>query len=306
MTVLVAGDAMEIVAVKELAADGWEDPPRRLPEKTAPVLSVEGFEGPLDWLLEMARTRKLDLARLSILALVEAFGEAMDLELIPGAPVTELTRWATWTVMAAQLAELRSRLMLPADAPGAQAARDEAEGLRQRWISHAEMTVVADWLERRPQLGRDVFARGQAEVAWTGQGAGRPFGVTAYNDVADDAELLEDAGRDDLTALLRACLVSLRLPSHTDTYQLRRLPFWTVADALGRITRLLPAQNESVSLDWFLPEDRTGEAGTHQPLRRKAALAATLIAGLELARGGSLTLDQKTHWQPILVDVEVA
>ncbi|NPD70042.1 hypothetical protein HN018_24715 (plasmid) [Lichenicola cladoniae] len=119
MTSPVAGDAMAIAAVDCLPADGWEDPPRRLPETTAPVLSVEGFEGPLDWLLEMARTRKLDLARLSILALVEAFGEAMDRALIPGAPVAALTRWAAWTVMAAQLAELRSRLMLPADAPGA-------------------------------------------------------------------------------------------------------------------------------------------------------------------------------------------
>ncbi|NPD70024.1 hypothetical protein HN018_25815 (plasmid) [Lichenicola cladoniae] len=143
-------------------------------------------------------------------------------------------------------------------------------------------------------------------MAWAGQGAGYTSELSADDKDTDDAGLADDAGRDDLTALLRACLVALRLPSHADAFQLRRLPFWTVADALARITRLLPAQTERVSLEWFLPEDRTGETGTHQPLRRKAALAATLIAGLELARGGSLTLEQQTLWQPIHVEGEAA
>jgi segregation and condensation protein A len=290
-----------IATVEGPAADRWEDPPRRPPETTAPVLAVDGFEGPLDWLLAMARTRKLDLARLSILALVDAFGEALRAALTPGLPAAGLARWAGWTVMAAQLAELRSRLMLPREAPGAQAARAEAEALRRRWISHAQMRAAADWLDRRPQLGRDVFARGRAEAGRAGQGAGRRRALAADDEAADDAEASEGsdaAGRDDLTALLRACLVALRLPPHAaQTYQPRQLPFWTVTDAIARITRLLPAQTEPVSLDRFLPEDPMNG----QALRRKAALAATLIAGLELARGGTLTLDQDALWQPILV-----
>ena len=70
------------------------------------MLVVEGFEGPLDWLLEMARARKLDLRRLSILALVDCFGDAMQAGLPHGAPAMEMARWAGWTVLAAQLTEL--------------------------------------------------------------------------------------------------------------------------------------------------------------------------------------------------------
>ena len=290
--------ADSVVATTEgPVADSWEDPPRRPPETTSPVLSVEGFEGPLDWLLEMARARKLDLARLSILALVEAFGEAMQAVLTPDLPTADLAHWAGWTVMATQLVELRSRLMLPVEAPKAQAARSQAEALRRQFIRRAEMMAAANWLDCRPQLGREVFAPGRAEAGWAGQGAGRQRALAADEEEPDDAEAQDEAGRDDLTALLRACLVALRLPTHAETYQLRRLPFWTVADAIVRIGRLLPAQTAPVSLDRFLPE----EPMDGQAVRRKAALAATLIAGLELARDGSLTLDQDALWQPILV-----
>lgn len=76
------------------------------------MLAVDGFEGPLDWLLELARARKVDLTRLSILALVEAFADALETGLtrIPDAPAPDLTQWAAWTVMASHLTELRSRL----------------------------------------------------------------------------------------------------------------------------------------------------------------------------------------------------
>jgi segregation and condensation protein A len=288
-----------IATVHGSVADRWEDPPRRPPETTASVLAVDGFEGPLDRLLAMARTRKLDLARLSILALVDAFVEAMQAALTPGLPAVGLARWAGWTVMAAQLAELRSRLMLPVEAPGAQAARVEAEALRRRWISHAQMRAAADWLDRRPQLGRDVFARGRAEDGRAGQGAGRRRAPAEDDEGTDDAEGSREAGRDDLTALLRACLVALRLPPHARTYQPRRSPFWTVADAIARIGQLRRARSGSAWLDVFLPEH--GAGGSDQALHHKAALAATLIAGLELARDGSLTLDQDRPWEPIRV-----
>ena len=138
--------------------DGWEDPPRRLPEAWSPVLTVEGFEGPLDWLLEMARTRKLDLQRLSILALIDCFVDAMQAALPPDAPAPAptlaVTRWASWTVMATQLAEMRSQLLLPLAGPNAESAQTEAEVRRRRRLGRAEMMAVADWLEQRPQLGR--------------------------------------------------------------------------------------------------------------------------------------------------------
>ena len=69
-----AGESAELVA--EISA--WEDPPRAAPPGSAPVLAVDGFEGPLDWLLEMAQARKIDLARLSIVALIDAFATALE------------------------------------------------------------------------------------------------------------------------------------------------------------------------------------------------------------------------------------
>ncbi len=126
--------------------------------------------------------------------------------------------------MAAQLTELRSRLLRPDDAPAAQTEQAEAEALRRHWVLRTEM-AAADWLERRPQLGRQVFARGRPEA---GQGAGLA-GTRAGHDPEDGlaegaaADAAADAGavraRDeapveggDITDLLRACLVALRLP----------------------------------------------------------------------------------------------
>jgi segregation and condensation protein A len=140
------------------AVSAWEDPPRGEPVDGAPVLSIDGFAGPLDWLLEMARAKKIDLARLSIGALIEAFSRAMQAALA-GRDRSRIGHWAAWTVMAATLTELRSRLLLPADAPEARAAEEEAEALR-RQLGRARMRLAAGWLERRPRLGREVFARG--------------------------------------------------------------------------------------------------------------------------------------------------
>ena len=283
--------------------DDWEDPPRRPPASTSPVLTVEGFQGPLDWLLEMARARKLDLRRLSILALVDCFVDAMQAGLPPGAPALEMARWASWTVMAAQLTELRSKLLLPADQPDAKAAHEQAERQRRHWFGRAEMLAAADWLERRSHLGRDVFARGRPEPARAGQGANprRTMNPDAYDDAAEhDVEgLAPEEEHDELTELLRACLVALRLPARAESYQPRRLPFWSVGDAAARIRRMLGTRPDGALLEAFLPE--IPDAGPDFALRRKAAHAATLIAGLELARDGGITLDQDALWQPIYV-----
>jgi segregation and condensation protein A len=85
----------------------------------APVLAVDGFAGPLDWLLEMTQAWKIDLARLSIVALIEAFATAMEAALARrvGSHTAELGRWGAWLVMAATLTFLRSRLLLPSDSP---------------------------------------------------------------------------------------------------------------------------------------------------------------------------------------------
>ena len=291
----------------------WEDPPRSRASATSPVLIVAGFEGPLDWLLDMVRAKKIDLARLSILALVEAFAGAMDAALtrVPDAPAPELTRWADWTVMATHLTELRSRLLLPADAPDARTAQTEAEALRQQWICRAETAAAADWLEQRPQLGLAVFARGRPETVRAqpavGTAAGQGEGHDSLNIGTDVPSDPEDGGPQedlpvaggDLTDLLRACLVALRLPPDAAIYQPRRPPFWSFSDAAARITRLLDGLPAGATLAAFLPA--VADAGATHDLRCRAALSATFVAGLELTRGGALTLDQEISWRSIHV-----
>ena len=256
------------------AVSAWEDPPRGEPADGAPVLSIDGFAGPLDWLLEMARAKKIDLARLSIGALIEAFARAMQAALA-GRDRSRIGHWAAWTVMAATLTELRSRLLLPADAPAARAAAEEAEALRRQLLARAQMRLAADWLERRPQLGREVFARGMPELSPTGRVG-------------------------DLTELLRACLVALRVPEEqAAAFRPRPPPLWRASDALPRLRQLLGVLPDGSPLAAFLPQ-----LGTEEPdsaLRARAALSSTLIAGLELARDGVLALDQDTAWTPVRV-----
>src|ERR1700757_1177715 len=120
------------------------------------VLSLEGFEGPLDLLLDLARAQKVDLAKISILALVEQF-----LAVIEGARRVRLELAADWLVMAAWLTWLKSRLLVPA------AANDDpedptlaAEALAERLREMNVVRTLAAWLATRPVLGQDVFARG--------------------------------------------------------------------------------------------------------------------------------------------------
>ena len=111
----------------------WGDLTRPPCRNDAPVLSAEGFEGPLDWLLEMARAHKIDLAKLPIVALIQSFVEALEAALArPDGQPPVLSRWGDWLVMAATLTQLRSRLLLPADAAAAKAALSEAEGNTNR------------------------------------------------------------------------------------------------------------------------------------------------------------------------------
>ena len=257
----------------DTAVSAWEDPPRIDRRDAAPVLVVDGFEWPLDWWLEMARAQKIDLADLSIATLIESFATAMDAALASRTGDL-LPRWAVWTVMAATLTELWSRLLLPSDAPAARAAVEEAEALRRQLLDRARMRAAADWLERRVQLGRDAFRRGRPEASATGRGG-------------------------DLTDLLRACLPALQVPDDQVVALRRRPPLWTASDALARVTRLLPVLPEGSPLAAYLPS-----IPQDAPLRElscRAAVASTLIAGLESARDAALLLDQEADWTPIRV-----
>src|SRR6201746_2731927 len=122
-------------------------------DSEALVLQLDGFEGPLDLLLELARAQKVDLAKISILALVEQF-----LAVIEGARRVRLELAADWLVMAAWLTWLKSRLLLPAKED--EEAEQGAETLAARLIDLQVVRAAAGWMGRRPQLGWDEFTRG--------------------------------------------------------------------------------------------------------------------------------------------------
>ena len=232
------------------------------------VLRLEGFEGPLDLLLDLARAQKVDLAKISILALVEQY-----LVVIEGARRVRLELAADWLVMAAWLTWLKSRLLLP-DGAEAEEGEQAADALAARLRDLSAIRAAAAWLSARPQLRHDVFARGAPE---------------------DHTEIDRSRLVLDTASLVRAYLQVMRQRNRVRRYQPRQLSLWSVKDALQRLGALLGSLPDWTSLDEFLP-DAIGN-----PLERRAALASTLLAGLEMARSGAIRLRQEEAFGPILV-----
>jgi segregation and condensation protein A len=301
------GAAVDAGLMPEADRAGWEDPPCTA-AATSPVLSVVGFEGPLDWLLELARAKKIDLTQLSILALIEAFAAALEAALArpsDGAAMPsarpDLARCGEWMVAAAQLTELRSRLLLPGDAPDLQAAAAEAEALRRTWLLRARVAVGADWLERRPQLGVEVFGRGRGRQSDAGplhESAGPEAQDGRETDAlpaeASDAEDEEPVAGGDLTDLLRACLAMLRLPAGAEAWRPEPPKLWGLADAARRIRHLLDLRPAGAAFEAFLPSVPADAHG--RALLCRGAVAATFLAGLELARSEAVMMEQEESW----------
>jgi segregation and condensation protein A len=233
------------------------------------LLRLDGFEGPLDLLLELARGQKVDLARISILALVEQY-----LTVIEGARRIRLELAADWLVMAAWLTWLKSRLLLPTGSEAADEAETAAEILAARLRDLQVVRAASIWLGGRLQLGQEVFARGAAE---------------------DLTETDRSRLAADLPGLLRAYLGAARRGASGRRYRPMPLTIWTVQSALARLAHLVGSLPDWASLEQFLPESMAS------PMERRAALSSTLLAGLEMARGGAIRLRQETAFGPILV-----
>jgi len=231
------------------------------------TLDLDGWEGPLDLLLTLARSQKVDLARISILALVEQY-----LVFIADAKRLKLEIAADYLVMAAWLAYLKSCLLLPKE-PGQDPSPEElAMRLQLRLQRLAAMREAGARLMGRDRLGRDVFARGA------------PEGLRVVRRSAWQAELYD----------LIAAYGAIRARTEPAVHVVSRRPVMTLEEALLRVERMVGARLEWARLETFLPE-------TQDPEFRKSALASSFVAALELARKGKVQLDQKSPFAPLYI-----
>jgi segregation and condensation protein A len=251
--------------------DDWENPPR---VPAIPVLHLDGFDGPMDLLLDLAERQRIDLGRISVLALVEQFVAAMD-RLTAKVPVE---RRADWVVVATRLVLLRSNLLFPPTPQAvAEAAREAAREIelldRLRFVRAA-----ASWLQVRPQLGQDVFARPRS---------GPDPRVASY------------------MALMEACLTVLREAREAEPDEavaIYRPPIpelFRVPDAIVRMRTRLAEIAGAEPFEIFLP--RMPRTVANRELVARSAVSSTFMAALELARGAELALAQDTAFQSIVV-----
>jgi segregation and condensation protein A len=241
-----------------------------------PHLTLEGFAGPLDQLLALARAQTIDLSRLPLGELVDQ----LALALRQARGTLALGQKADWVVMTAWLLQLRSLLLLPPDTPAQQEAAAEAGALRRRLVALADVQALAGWLDRRPQLGHDVFARGRPEIF-----------SAASADAAPAIDVIEF-----LWASL-ALFDDDPAPETAAIYQPRPLNLYPVAAARDRILRRLGVAPGGGPLEQFLPDPPASEAWT--PLRRRSAWSSTFAAALELAKQGQVVLGQGEDFEPI-------
>ncbi len=231
------------------------------------AVRLDGFEGPLDLLLDLAKNQKVDLARISILALVEQY-----LAVIEDARRIRLELAADWLVMAAWLAWLKSRLLLPLE-ERSEAEEEAGDLLALRLAGLETIRRAAFWLGKQPVLGQDVFTRGQPED----------------HTERDRSRLVAD-----LPGLIRAFLAANARAAAGRSYTPKPAPVWTLRDAMARLTRMLPGVTGFADLAMFLP---LLPADAVMP--RRAAYASTFLAGLELARIGQASLRQTVAFGPV-------
>jgi segregation and condensation protein A len=235
----------------------------------SPAIVLDGFSGPLQRLLALARAHEVDLARIPVVDLVTQVADALG----QAGPDTPIALKGDWLVMAAWLLLLRSRLMLPPDAPARKAALREAEKVRGDLLALDRVKGLAGWLDARPQLGRDVFAHGAADGVVT------PFRTDAKVDVVEF-----------LWATVMLLDGDLPKAGRTDIYRPTWMDLHTVPQARDRIRRLLAGAGEAVTLEAMLPA--ATRAGPPDGMRRRSGWTSTFVASLELAKQGELSLAQ--------------
>lgn len=238
--------------------------------EAALIIDVEGYEGPLDLLLVLARQQKVDLTKISVLALAEQY-----LAFVEHAGRMQLELAADYLVMAAWLAYLKSRLLVPAPAgeTEGESAADLATALAFRLRRLEAFRAAADALTARPQLGRDVFGRGAPEP-------------------------VADVKRPDWSATLFDLLsayAAQRRKTAISRVRFARRAVWSLAEARDALQRLIGRSADWSRLDAFLLTYAV------EPAMRATVFASTFAATLELVREGTIDLHQPATFGPIFL-----
>ncbi|MGL6212092.1 MAG: segregation and condensation protein A [Paracoccaceae bacterium] len=248
------------------APDDWSRDDRL----TAEVLhiDVDGFEGPLDLLLTLSRSQKVDLRRISVRALADQY-----LAFVEQARALRIELAADYLVMAAWLAYLKSRLLLPPDPRDeGPSAEDLAAHLAYQLERLAAMRDAAARLMARDRLGQQIFARGL------------PEDVTRRRDIRYEVSLID---------LMRA-YARIRTRDEFRPYAFDRDHVFTMEQALERMRGLIGSAAQWTDLASYLPS-----GWDSSPMRRRSATAAHFAAVLELAKAGHITLRQSDTFAPI-------
>ncbi|QYX55253.1 segregation/condensation protein A [Roseovarius sp. SCSIO 43702] len=249
------------------------DPAQSVAERMAAealIIDVDGYEGPLDLLLTLGRTQKVDLRRISILQLAEQY-----LHFVEKARALRIELAADYLVMAAWLAFLKSRLLLPPDpAEEGPSGEEMAAHLAFQLERLQAMREVAARLMARDRLGRDFFARGL------------PEDVARVRKVTYTATLLD----------LTQGYARIRTKDEFRPYALDRDSIFSLEAALDRMRGLIGYAGEWTDIASWLPEGFTSD-----PARRRSATASTFAAALELAKEGRLEIRQSETFAPISV-----
>ena len=231
------------------------------------VVDVEGYEGPLDLLLALARQQKVDLHKISILALADQY-----LVFIEAARKVRLELAADYLVMAAWLAYLKSRLMLPEAAPGeGPSAEDMALALASRLRRLEAIREFANKMMERPQLGRDVFERGLPEPI---------------------AEIKKPEWTATLYDLLSA-YASQRQRTVLSRVRFKKRTVWSLAEARVTLERLIGQSSDWSRIDSFLI------TYVVEPSMTATVFASSFASALELVREGHAEIHQKESFSPI-------
>jgi segregation and condensation protein A len=265
------GNSAGAGAVPPADLEAWQASDEVPREGEALVVALDGFEGPLDVLLILARTQKVDLAKISVLALAEQY-----LSFIAQAQELRLELAADYLVMAAWLAYLKSRLLLPRESAGDDQPSGEelAARLAFRLQRLEAMRGAAATLMTRKRLGRDVFGRGMPEGVRTIRV--RQFTAAIYD-------------------LLKA-YSEQRKRTIKHVHVVPRRVVWSIKEARERLQALVGKCDASwVQLDLFL--EQYGAA----PDIARTALASSFGATLEMARDGLVELSQAEPFAPIYV-----